>query len=190
MIQCEPCNARQVFPCWDQPTAKATFQLTVIVPSYQMALSNSPLESELLEKTPETKTFIPPLSNARMLTHLSPPVQIDLSKKIYRFTKTLKMSTYMFAFMTGEYDFIEDIVEVNHYKDQMLFDSQKVKIPIRIYTPIGRSHEAKFAMRMAHFALQFFTDKFKLTNPLPKIDFITVDNLPVLGSENWGTSRF
>ena len=43
--QLESAAARQVFPGWDQPDRKATFQLTVTAPAGEMAVSNMPVAS-------------------------------------------------------------------------------------------------------------------------------------------------
>ena len=43
--QMEPVGARRVFPCWDEPSRKATFQLTVRIPHHLVALSNTPVQS-------------------------------------------------------------------------------------------------------------------------------------------------
>jgi len=39
----EPNDARRLLPCWDVPTAKATFQVRVLAPPGQTALSNMPV---------------------------------------------------------------------------------------------------------------------------------------------------
>ena len=44
--QFESTDARRMFPCWDEPVFRATFQLTVTVPDSQVAVSNTPIESE------------------------------------------------------------------------------------------------------------------------------------------------
>ncbi len=47
ITQFEPCNARQAYPCFDQPCTKATFRLTLEnVPLELTALSNTAVESE------------------------------------------------------------------------------------------------------------------------------------------------
>jgi len=33
-------DARRAFPCWDEPAVKATFDVTLVVPSDRVALSN------------------------------------------------------------------------------------------------------------------------------------------------------
>lgn len=44
--QFEPTDARRFFPCWDEPSFRARFQLTAIVPENWVAASNMPVEKE------------------------------------------------------------------------------------------------------------------------------------------------
>jgi hypothetical protein len=36
----KPTDARRAFPCWDEPSHKATFDVTLVVPKDLVALSN------------------------------------------------------------------------------------------------------------------------------------------------------
>ena len=45
----EPTNARRAFPCFDEPGFKVPWQLTLHVPKGEMALSNTPVQSESSE---------------------------------------------------------------------------------------------------------------------------------------------
>ena len=36
----QPTDARRAFPCWDEPSLKATFDITLVVPKDRVALSN------------------------------------------------------------------------------------------------------------------------------------------------------
>jgi hypothetical protein len=44
--QMEPADARRMFPCWDEPVFRSTFQLTAVVPDKHTALFNMPQSSE------------------------------------------------------------------------------------------------------------------------------------------------
>jgi aminopeptidase N len=44
--QLEPTDARRIFPCWDEPAFKASFEPTVTVPANFLAVSNMPVARE------------------------------------------------------------------------------------------------------------------------------------------------
>jgi aminopeptidase N len=71
----EPSDARRIFPGWDEPAFKATFELTVTVPQTFLAVSNTPIARE------ETMRG---------------------GRKRVSFERTPKMSTYLFLFVAGE----------------------------------------------------------------------------------------
>uniref|UniRef100_A0A7N0V8J7 Aminopeptidase N-like N-terminal domain-containing protein n=1 Tax=Kalanchoe fedtschenkoi TaxID=63787 RepID=A0A7N0V8J7_KALFE len=48
VTQFEPLEARSCFPCWDEPGLKASFKITLDVPSDLIALSNMPVSQELI----------------------------------------------------------------------------------------------------------------------------------------------
>jgi aminopeptidase N len=73
--QLEPADARRIFPCWDEPSFKASFALTVTVPQSFMAVSNMPVAHEE-QTTPELKRI--------------------------SFAPTPKMSSYLFVLTSGE----------------------------------------------------------------------------------------
>jgi puromycin-sensitive aminopeptidase len=75
--QFEHSDARRAFPCWDEPSFKATFQVNLTVPSELAAYSNSP---EL------TNTD---LGNGQRTVSYAP---------------TMKMSTYLVAFIVGPFE--------------------------------------------------------------------------------------
>jgi aminopeptidase N len=73
--QMEPTDARRMFPCWDEPAFRATFDLSVIVPEKHIAVSNMPIERE----TP-----------------------LDGGFKEVKFVRTPAMASYLVALVSGE----------------------------------------------------------------------------------------
>ena len=78
--QFEATDARRAFPCWDEPAAKAKFQVTLAVSSDLVAISNMPVESE----TPG-----------------------ENNTKIVHFAESPAMSTYLLAFIVGDLSSVE-----------------------------------------------------------------------------------
>lgn len=77
--QFESHHAREVFPCIDEPEAKATFDLTLVTPDRVTAISNTPIKSQITKAGRQTT----------------------------RFEITPHMSTYLLAFVFGELDYLE-----------------------------------------------------------------------------------
>ena len=55
--QMEATDARRMFPCWDEPAFRATFQLTVTVPSKWATVSNMPIANRKSHGSLTTTTF-------------------------------------------------------------------------------------------------------------------------------------
>lgn len=65
--QFEAADARRAFPCWDEPSAKATFGVTIVAPRGMRAISNMPVASRrpvrggvehAFERTPRMPTYL------------------------------------------------------------------------------------------------------------------------------------
>ena len=79
--QSESTDARRIFPCWDEPEHKATFEVSVVVPKNRVAISN-------------------------MHVFCSRETDDHHSLEI-RFAKTPRMSTYLFTLLVGEFESLE-----------------------------------------------------------------------------------
>jgi aminopeptidase N len=95
-----PDRARTVFPCFDQPDIKATYNLTLRVPSDWKALANAPLIDTV----------------------------VNNDRKTYQFATSDTLSTYLFSFVVGK--FKETSANVGIMKTDFLYretDSLKIK---------------------------------------------------------------
>ncbi len=72
--QFEATGARRAFPCWDEPGIKATFRVSLVVPSGMAAVSNTPVAEEK---------------------------DLGDGTRLVRFGETPRMSTYLLAFVVG-----------------------------------------------------------------------------------------
>jgi len=82
VTQFESTDARQAFPCWDEPAVKATFDMVIAGPKDRVILSNMPEVSSVEDKE-------------------------DSSTKVVTFATTPVMSTYLVAIVVGEFDYVE-----------------------------------------------------------------------------------
>jgi len=55
--QMEAMDARKAFPCWDEPGYKIPFQMTITIPLQQEAVSNAPVEKEIMGAGTKTLVF-------------------------------------------------------------------------------------------------------------------------------------
>jgi cytosol alanyl aminopeptidase len=78
--QFEALYARRVFPCFDEPDSKATWQLTLDIPAEQVAVSNTPVTRE------EARAG---------------------GKKRVTFARTRPLSSYLIAFGVGPFDVVD-----------------------------------------------------------------------------------
>ena len=76
--QFEAADARRAFPCWDEPEAKATFDISIIAENKFTAISNMPITSKKKMK----------------------------NKTLYKFAKTPVMSTYLVYLGVGEFEYL------------------------------------------------------------------------------------
>ncbi len=141
----ESTDARRAFPCWDEPAFKATFQTTLVVPSDLMAVTNTAEESRT------------ELDDGRVeITHV----------------ETMKMSTYLVAFVVGPFEATEPI-NVNG-------------TPVRIVVPRGKLGLTSYAEKAAEFCLDFLSKYYDIPYPGDKVDHIAIPDFAFGAMENTG----
>lgn len=143
--QFESHHAREVFPCIDEPEAKVTFSLEIRALSDLEVLSNT----EIIEKNEN--------GNIQQV----------------RFAKTPKMSTYLLAFVLGDFKRV----------------SKKTKSGVEVSvlaTKAQKSELMEFPLSFAVRVLEFYEDFFGQKFPLSKCDHIALPDFSSGAMENWG----
>ncbi|XP_065074613.1 puromycin-sensitive aminopeptidase [Ochlerotatus camptorhynchus] len=82
------------------------------------------------------------------------------------------MSTYLVAVVVGEFDYVE-----GKSKDGVL---------VRVFTPVGKNEQGKFALDVAIEVLHYYNSYFSIAYPLPKMDLVAISDFSAGAMENWG----
>jgi puromycin-sensitive aminopeptidase len=147
--QFESTDARKAFPCWDEPDFKATFKVTLVIDKELTAISNAAVVDEQ------------PLGEGKKAVH---------------FAETMKMSTYLVAFIVGRFQATEP---------RMVGDK-----PLRVLCVPGKLHLTGFALEAGAFALAYFADYYGVPYPGDKLDMIAIPDFAAGAMENLGAVTY
>ena len=146
--QFEATDARRAFPCWDEPDFKAVFSTTLVIAPDLKAVSNT----EVLSET------------------------IVGKRNSVRFADSMKMSTYLVAFIVG------------------CLESTAPRFvgrtPIRLWTVPGKQLLTDFGHDIAIASLQFFEDYYGIPYPGDKLDLLAIPDFSSGAMENLGAITF
>ena len=146
--QFEATDARSAFPCWDEPDFKAVFATTLVIDPTLIAVSNSVIASETLAG----------------------------GKKVVRFADTIKMSTYLVAFIVGRIEPTEPVMVG--------------QTPLRLWAVPGKGHLARFGQDIAAASLSFFESYYGIPYPGDKLDLLAIPDFASGAMENLGAITY
>ncbi|MEO6306591.1 MAG: M1 family metallopeptidase [Nitrospiraceae bacterium] len=146
--QFEATDARRAFPCWDEPDFKAVFATTLVIDPGLTAVSNTSIASE----------------------------SIEAGKKAVRFADSIKMSTYLVAFIVG--------------KIEATAPQFVGKTPLRLWTIPGKQPLTPFGHEIAVASLKFFEDYYGIPYPGDKLDLLAIPDFASGAMENLGAITY
>jgi puromycin-sensitive aminopeptidase len=146
--QFEATDARRAFPCWDEPSFKAVFACTLVIDPALAAVSNTRVTSEHVER----------------------------GKKVVSFAETIRMSTYLVAFVVGELGGTEP--------------THVGRTPVRVWCVPGKRRLAGFGLEAAAASLEFFERYYGLPYPGDKLDLLAIPDFAAGAMENFGAITF
>ncbi|XP_063695348.1 endoplasmic reticulum aminopeptidase 1-like [Bolinopsis microptera] len=146
VTQFEASYARHAFPCFDEPQYKATFTISIVRDTEHTALSNMP-------------------KNATV-AYGKDGLLLDT------FEKSVKMSTYLVAFMVMDFTSRSTTTSSN--------------VLIRIWSRSETEHQTEYALECAKKLLEYYEGLFGIPFPLPKQDLVAVPDFNSGAMENWG----
>ena len=167
--QFESHYARMMFPCVDEPVAKAKFSLKVIdTDSTDTILSNMPIKTERTLTYTSVNSELNPKTNPNAMN-----LNTEVTRKIVELETTPRMSTYLLALCLGHF--------------QSVTTKNQHGVMITTYAPLNQAKESLLEPnRIAGEALDFYDQAFGVPYPLPKLDQVAVPDFDAGAMENWG----
>ena len=146
--QFEATDARRAFPCWDEPDFKAVFATTLVIDPTLTAVSNSSVVTETLAA----------------------------GMKVVHFADTIKMSTYLVAFIVGRIEPTEPVMIG--------------RTPLRLWSIPGKKHLTGFGQDIAAASLSFFERYYGIPYPGDKLDLLAIPDFASGAMENLGAITY
>jgi aminopeptidase N len=149
VTQFESTDARRAYPSFDEPALKATYDVTLVVDKGDTAISNSEIETD------------------------TPGPGAD--KHTLKFGTTPRMSTYLVAFLVGDFQ---------------CSAGEQDGVKIRVCSTPDRVELTHYGVDVAKYVLHYYDDYFGIHYPLKKLDLIGLPDFEAGAMENFGAITY
>jgi aminopeptidase N len=147
--QFESTDARRAFPSFDEPAFKATFDISLVVDKGDTGISNGPIVSD--KPAPAA------------------------GKHTLNFLTTPKMSTYLVAFLVGDFK---------------CSSGEQDGVSIRTCSTPDKIALTSYGVDVAKYVLHYYNNYFGIPYPLKKLDLICLPDFEAGAMENFGAITY
>jgi len=149
VTQFESTDARRAFPSFDEPAMKATFDVALTVDAGDTVISNGPIVSD----TPGP----------------------EAGKHTLKFLTTPKMSTYLVAFLVGDFK---------------CSAGEADGVAVRVCSTPDKVAFTTYGLEIAKYMLHYYDTYFGIAYPLKKLDLIGLPDFEAGAMENFGAITY
>ncbi len=155
--QLEAIHARTLFPAFDEPAFRASFEIDVRAPEGYEVLSNMPRKAAPVRE-----------AAGAAASAAGGPAQASV---LHRFAPTPPMPSYLVAIAVGRFDVLE---------------GRAAGVPLRLLTAPGKREQARYALDATRQVLPYYTRYFGQRFTLPRLDQLAVPSTRWGAMEDWG----